>query len=354
MHARLCRWLSAAALCALGASTAAAQAQAPTPPQISVGGLVYTQFVYQLKDSLNHVNNFDVTRAYVNVIGRFSGGLYARVTADIYRNTAAPSNGSLSYRLKYAYAAYTPAHSSLTYKVGQIHTAWLDWEEALWDYRVQGSMPLERGFMTAAGAQNSYVSSSDFGIGVDGKWGPDKVNLQVVVVNGENYNTSPGDKGKDAQARVSFRLKDTDDSSRVGGLRLTGYAQYGKSNGGGQRNRFVGMVSYRTKQITLAGEAAATQDWPTGAANVNGRVYSAYGVYKLTHSKAALLARVDLDDPQAGVDDKQTRIIGGASYQVTPNWRLLVDVDNLSFAGTPTAAQEAVRSQFYFQTQINF
>jgi len=342
------------AVLALCAPPINAQAQAPSPPQVSVGGLVYTQFVYQLKDSLNHVNNFDVTRAYVNVIGRFSGGLYARVTADIYRNTAAPSNGSLSYRLKYAYAAYTPAHSALTYKVGQIHTPWLDWEEALWDYRVQGSMPLERGFMNAAGAQVGYVSSSDFGVGVDGKWGPDKANLQVVVVNGENYNTSPGDKGKDAQARLSYRLKDTDDSSRVGGLRLTGYAQYGKANGGAQRNRFVGMVSYRTKQITLAAEAAATQDWPVAAAQVNGHVYSAFGVYKFTHSKAALLARVDLYDPQAGLDDQQTRFIGGASYQLTPNWRLLVDVDNLSITGTPTPAQEAVRSQFYFQTQINF
>lgn len=353
MHARLSRWLAVAALCTLGASTAAAQAQAPAP-QVSVGGLVYTQFVYQLKDSLNHVNNFDVTRAYVNVIGRFAGGLYTRVTADIYRNTAASSNGSLSYRLKYAYAAYTPAGSKLTYKVGQIHTAWLDWEEALWDYRVQGSMPMERGFMTAAGAQNPYVSSSDFGIGVDGRWGPDKINMQVVVVNGENYNTSPGDKGKDAQARLSFRLKNTNDSSRVGGLRLTGYAQYGKSTGGGQRNRFIGMLSYRTRQITLAAEGAATQDWPTGGVAVNGRVYSAYGVYKFTGSKAAALARVDMYDPQAGVDDKQTRFIAGLSYQLTPNWRLLADVDNLSITGTPTPAQEAVRSQFYFQTQINF
>src|SRR5438067_6294740 len=138
------------AVVATAAGVAQLTAQGSPPPQVTVGGLVYTQFVYQLKDTLNHVNNFDITRAYVNVIGRFSGGLYTRVTADIYRNTAAPSNGSLSYRLKYAYAAYTPEKSLLTYKVGLIHTSWLDWEEALWDYRMQGSMALERGFMTAA------------------------------------------------------------------------------------------------------------------------------------------------------------------------------------------------------------
>ncbi len=323
-------------------------AQAPAPPQVSVGGLAYTQFVYQLKDTLNHINNFDVTRAYVNVIGKFSGGVGTRVTADIYRN----ADGSLGYRLKYAYAAYTPSGSPLTYKVGQIHTPWLDWEEALWDYRMQGSMALERGFMTGTGTQSGYVSSSDFGVGVDGKWGPDKVNFQLTVVNGETYNKAPGDKGKDVDGRISIRVLDTDDSSRVGGLRVTGYAQYGRATGGVERNRFLGMVSYRSKQITLAGEAAVTQDGALGAAA--GHVYSAFGVYKFPHSKAAVLARVDIADAQAGVADRQTRLIGGVSYQLSPNWRLLGDWDYVSFQGTPNPAQEAVRSQALFQTQFTF
>src|SRR5438034_10416501 len=165
--------------------------------------------------------------------------------------------------------------------------------------------------MTATGGQQGYVAAADFGAGVDGQWGPDKVNFQLVVVNGENYNRSPGDKGKDVSARASVRVLDTDDSSRVGGLRVTGYAQYGKSTGGGTRNRFLAMVSYRTKQITLAGEAAATQDGPLGSQA--GHVYSAFGVYKFPRSKAAVLARVDVADPQAGADDRQTRLIAGAS-----------------------------------------
>jgi hypothetical protein len=343
VHARPSHWLPAVALCALGAGSVAAQA--PSPPPWSVGVLAYTQFVYQLKDTANHVNNFDVTRAYVNVIGRFSGGLYTRITADIYRNTDPSSAGSLSYRLKYAYAAYTPAHSPLTYKVGLIHTPWLDWEEALWDYRMQGTMALERG---------GYVSSSDFGVGVDGKWGPDKVNFQLTVVNGENYNRSPGDKGKDLDARVSVRVADTDDSSRVGGLRVTAYGQYGRANGSAERNRLLAMVSYRSKQITLAGQAATTQDGPGGA--TAGHVYSAFGVYKVPRSKVALLARVDITDLQAGVtDDRRTRIIGGASYQLTPNFRLLADWDYLTFqTDALNAANDATRSQALFQTQIQF
>src|SRR2546422_4961464 len=112
------------AVVAAVAGAAPLAAQGSPPPQVTVGGVVYTQYVYQLKDTLNHVNTFDITRAYVNVIGRFSGGVGTRVTGDIYRN---PSDSSLSYRLKYAFATYTPQGSPLTFKVGQIHTPWLDW-----------------------------------------------------------------------------------------------------------------------------------------------------------------------------------------------------------------------------------
>src|SRR6266704_189187 len=281
----------AAVAAAAGAGPLAAQ-QPAQAPQVTVGGLVYTQFVYQLKDTLSHVNNFDITRAYVNVLGKFSGGVGTRLTADIYRNT----DGSLAYRLKYAFATYTPTGSPVTYKLGLLHTPWLDWEEALWDYRMQGTMPLERGFMKPDGTQSAYVSASDFGAGVDGKWGPDKVNFQLTVVNGEYYKAAPGDQGEDV----------------------------------------------------------ATQDRAIGAVGVNGRVYSAFGVYKFPNTKAAVLARVDVADQQAGVADRQTRLIGGVSYQLSPNSRLLGDCDYVSFQGTPNPAQEAVRSQALFQTQFTF
>ena len=124
-----------------------AMAQAPT---VTVGGVAYAQFVYQLKDTANHVNNFDITRAYINVTGKFAYGIGSRVTGDIFRT----ADGSLSYRLKYAYATWNPEKSALTYKIGQMHTPWLDWEEHLWDYRVQGQMAMERA---------GYLSSSDFG-----------------------------------------------------------------------------------------------------------------------------------------------------------------------------------------------
>jgi hypothetical protein len=330
------RTLSLIATAGLGAAPLAAQAPAaPAAPQISVGALTYMQYVYQ--DAPIHANTFDVKRAYVNVIGRFSGGVYARITADIFTN----ADSSRAYRIKYAYAQYTPAGSSLTFKLGEIHTPWLDWEEALWDYRVQGQMALERG---------GYVTSSDFGAGVDFKQGPDRINGQLTFVNGEGYSKGTGDTRKDLMVRASVRVMDTDDSSRVGGLRVTGYGQIGKPTTGGTRNRFLGMVSYRSQAITLAGEFATVEDSVSAAADVKGRVISGFGVYHLPNSKVAIIARVDLTDPNTNVaSNQQTRIIGGVSYQLSPNLRLLADLDRVSFESGITA-----RHQGLFQAQFNF
>jgi len=192
VHARLTYPFVAAAMLGGLAVRAAAQQPAAQAPQVTVSGVSYLQYVYQLKDTANHNNNFDVTRAYLNVLGRFSGGVSTRITADIQR--VGGGDNSLRYRLKYAFVAYTPQGSSLTYKVGQIHTPFIDWEEALWDYRMQGQMSLERG---------GYLSSSDFGLGVDGNWNADRVNMQVGIYNGESYSGGTGDKMTPAESVAS-------------------------------------------------------------------------------------------------------------------------------------------------------
>src|SRR6266705_2184069 len=333
---------------AAGVGPLAAQQAPPAAPQVTAGALVYGQYLYQLKDSLGagHQNQFSIQRAYINVVGKFSDGVYARLTTDIAPTGA---NANQTVRLKYAYAAWTPNGSDVTYKLGLLHTPWLDWEEALWDYRMQGTMAVDR---------NGYMTASDFGAGIDGKWNSDQVNGQLTLVNGEGYSHGWGDKRKDVQARVSVRLMNTDDNSRVGGLRLYGYAGVGKVTGGGDRNRFIGMLSYRSKLFTLAGEFASTKDTlspVSGSADATGRIISGFGVYHIPRSGAAVIARVDVVDPNTSVSgDRQTRVIGGNSYQVSPNLRVLADIDNLSYETTPTGLQDATRSRGLFQMQFTF
>src|SRR6476469_1314745 len=94
-----------------------AQAQTPAAPQLTVSGTAYAQWNYNLSGG-RHLNAFDVTRPYINFNGKFAGGVSTRVTPDIYRVT----DGSLGYRLKYAYVAYQPNAGNVTYKFGLIQT----------------------------------------------------------------------------------------------------------------------------------------------------------------------------------------------------------------------------------------
>lgn len=339
-----------AALAGFGAVRAAAQT-----PSVTVGGVGYMQYGYQLKDTANHANAFDVTRAYLNVIGKFGGGVSTRITGDVYRTT----DNSLLYRLKYAYVTYAPSATGLSYRFGLTQTPLLDWEEGLYDYRMQGTMPLERA---------GYVTSSDFGLAVDGTWGTDAaVNMQAGIYNGEGYHGALGDQRKDLEARVSVRLMPTDEGGARGGLRLTGFVQYGTPTGGGQRQRFLGMASYKTKQYLLAAEYASTTDssTTTPTASTKGSVLSAYGYARIPNSKFAVLARVDLIDPNTDLADnpnnvaaaaanKQTRLIAGVSYQVSPNLRTLIDIDNNSYSGGTPPGADLTRSTLYFQTQMTF
>ncbi len=339
--------------------------------QVSVGGVGYVQYQFALANdtlaadsAIHHINNFDITRAYINVTGRFAGGIATRVTADIFN--AGAIAGSRAFRIKYAYVTWTPNSMPLTFKIGEMHTPFIDWEEGLWDYRMQGTMAMER---------NGYMSSSDFGVGVDGKFQADRFNFQAGLYNGETYSGALGDQRKDIQARASFRVLDTDDGTRVGGLRVTGFAQLGMPSSGGRRQRLLGMVSYRSMDLTLAAEFAVTRDSTTGGNVVpgggggagpvalrNGRVISAFGVCHFKGTRVSLLGRVDLVDPNTSgtvTGDRQTRVIAGASYQLAPNLRLLADVDMLSFESgfTPTAANYAAyvaRQSLFFHAMFTY
>ena len=322
---------------------------APSP--VRVGGVIYAHYLYLPADEADGANNFDIARAYLNLTGAFGHGVSGRITADIYR----PGDGSLTYRLKYAYAAYTPKASGLTFKLGQIHTPWVDFEETLWDFRMQGTIALDR---------NGYLTSSDFGAGVDGSWGTDAVTAQLGVYNGEGYNRTPGDKYKDVAGRMSVRLLPSDDPSRTGGLRVSAFGHHGVPTGGGVRDRALGMLSYRSKLLTLAGEYAITRDRaddpiPPAVPDPEtrrGEVVTAFAVLRIPDTPVMLISRVDVVNPDVLTSgDRRTRYIGGVAYQVSPNLRLLADIDHVSYEdGAPTPNLEAARTQALFQASLSF
>ncbi len=327
-------------------------------PTVTVGGTGYLNYSYQLDTDSSLANpargnNFDVDRSYITLRARFDKGLSARITTDVDGRRAA--SNQLTFRLKYGYLGWDPAGSPLGFKLGMINTPVIGYIEELWGYRMQGSVALDR---------SGYLTSSDLGLSVDGSWAGDAVDLTAGIYNGEGYSRAPGDQYKDLAARVSVRLLETDKGGATGGLRLTGFALVGKANGGGDRQRFLGMLSYQDSRVSLGLEYAVTQDSTAAdAPETKGRVLSAWGVYALPSSPLALLARVDRHDPNTEVDPagpdlasgERTRVIAGVSYQATPEVRFLVDADLLSLEhGSPNNAFNASRRTLYFHTEFKF
>ncbi|MGH7583834.1 MAG: hypothetical protein ACREL5_11465 [Gemmatimonadales bacterium] len=215
--------------------------------------------------------------------------------------------------------------------------------------------------------RNGFFPSSDFGIGADGTWSGDAVNMQVGIFDGEGYSNAPGDPGKDVEGRVSFRLAKTNLANKVGGVRLTAFGQVGKATGGGSRSRFIGMLSYKSKQLTLAAEYGLRQD-STGAntPKQKGAALGAYAILNIPNSKAALLVRYDNFDPNtdstsAGSPtvgntaiDKQSRIIAGVSYAIAPNLRVMLDADINSLQYGSSNAFKVANQNLYFHTEFTF
>src|SRR5215216_2052502 len=111
------RMVLALATCLSLAASAAAQSPqvpqpatpAPTPapqpdfPIIRIGVLSYLQYDAELENRSGY-NNFDVTRAYLNINAQVAKNVRFRFTPDIRRITDGSLAGSLVVRVKYAFA----------------------------------------------------------------------------------------------------------------------------------------------------------------------------------------------------------------------------------------------------------
>lgn len=342
---KIMRW-SAAALALVGALALAPRSG--SAQGVKVSGTVYGQYMYETNQGADstHYNAFDVTRAYVNIRGAFKGGVSTRVTGDIYRD----ANGSINYRLKYAYVGWTPKNSPVTFLFGQVQTPWLDYEEGLWGYRMQGPMALDR---------NHYLNSSDIGLAMEGGFQQHTFDFYAGVYNGEGYHHGESGSSKDVMARASVRLLKSDDMGSRGGLRLTAYGQLGTPTGGGRRNRAMGQISYKSKLFTLATEIAATADSSTTAAtpDVHGVISETFGVLNIPNSKVSLIGRVDIVNPNNKVTgDRRNEYIFGVAYRISPNLRILGDWDKIAYESgyTPTTAENAAASKMFFQLEYDF
>jgi hypothetical protein len=306
-------------------------------PSIKVGAVLYPDYTYTLNpETLDadgnriHANQFNVSRAYLNITGNISHLVAFRVTPDISRetNTASSLSGSLEFRIKYAYAQlnlddWMPRGSYA--RIGIQQTPWLDYAEGIYRYRFQGTMFVEReGYFASAdgGASFHYQLPSNYG------------DVHVGVYNGENYNKAEVNDRKAVMVRATVRPFAS--GAVLRGLRATVFYDADAYVKNAPRNRFIGGLNYEHKYVTLGFEYLDTKDQTSATkAELDGQGYSIWATPKSTMGIEGLL-RFDHLTPNTALDAQvRNRTILGLAYwfphQGSVSSAMMLDYDGQTF-----------------------
>ena len=322
--------LTIALLTALFAAPAFAQSQpAQTPPPaaaepeypiVRVGVLSYLQYDAELKNRDDY-NNFDVTRAYLNINAQVSKNVRFRFTPDIRRINDGSLSGSLVLRVKYAFAQFDNITPKGWIRLGAHQTPWLDFEEGINRYRVQGTMFSER--------EGLIPGSSDFGASyftpLPGGYGE----VHAGVYNGEGFGQPEANKYKSVQVRGTVRP--LPHAGAISGLRVSGFYNAGWYAADRPRRLGIVMGSFEHKHVVGTLEALRATERPTPLrVNVDRTGWSAFVEPRQGPSGLAGILRYDSYDPDDAVDgNAQDRVIaGGAYWFVWPRARLGLVVTN--------------------------
>ena len=150
-------------------------------PKISLGSLMYVQYDWEMTNR-NNYNAFDITRSYINFLTELDKNVKFRLTPDIGAHLTSSGgttnyDGSAIFRLKYAFVELDNLIGDRSWlRIGLHQTPWLDFEESINRYRVQGTMFSER--------IGVVPGSADFGIGYLIKFLGDFGEFNTSIVNG--------------------------------------------------------------------------------------------------------------------------------------------------------------------------
>jgi hypothetical protein len=365
----------AMALWALASSAGLASGQVTpaagyTPPDdtqsIRVGAVIYYDFTTTTEPKSTDSDGnkfspsvFNVSRAYINVTGNISHIVAFRITPDVSRETGTGSslNGSLTYRIKYAYAQFnlndwTGSWKNTWVRLGIHQTPFIDWEEGIYRYRFQGTVFVEReqigGNLTSSDAGASFHTSFPNNFG----------EVHAGFYNGEGYSRAEVNNEKAFQVRGTLRPLAKADSQLARGFTVTAFYDADHYIKNAERNRFVANVIMEHTHFTAGYDFLNGEDRSPSANNslVESQGWSAWVTPFLKEKGNGWegLLRMDRFKPntttQSG-QEKQRAIAGIAYWFPHPGGAataaLLFDFEQLKFDGFPTTLPANATQQRY-------
>jgi len=294
---------------------------------LDFSGVIFADYRYNLSNSADDYNGFNVGRTYINLKGN-KGDWGWRITPDIYRH----SDGSYTYRMKYAWLEKREIFPGATFRFGQVELPWVGPEEHLYHYRYQGTIMVDR---------EHYLTSADLGISLAGKGG--KVfQYAFAFSNGEGYHAPETNKYKTVAGRFAFTPWAGTDSWAKG-LRFSLYQDFGKRAQHDVRTRSIAMISYDSRpfwvglqHVWAKDPAAARLKYdpsviasPMGYAH--GSLWSLWLGGRFAE-KWTVLGRYDRVDPDTNLQsNSHWRGIFGIAYDFTPNVTMMLDSDYVAY-----------------------
>lgn len=317
MTSRIPAILMSAALVLVTSRAAIAQAPAPGAaappaeaaqyPTVSVGVLSYLQYAAELENR-DGFNAFDVTRGYLNVNGRLARNIRFRLTPDLRRIAQGSEAGSLAFRLKYGFIQFDNVlRPGARLRFGLHQTPWLDFEESINRYRLQGHMYAER--------EGLVPGSADFGVGYFTPFPHGYGEVEFGVYNGEGFTQPDTNKYKSVQARVTVRPFPGHAVAK--GLRLSAFYDRGAYAADQPRRHLIVMGSYEHDHVVATAQWLTATERPTLtlARDVDRGGYSLFLEVRQGMKGWAGIARLDRFDPDRDLaDNERRRLIAGVAY----------------------------------------
>ncbi|MEZ5316579.1 MAG: porin [Vicinamibacterales bacterium] len=364
MTDRVSRWLVFVVLLGLP-SVAAAQGASGSNPDaqsIKVGGTIFYDYTYTREPKSTDAdgnrispNAFNVARAYLNITGTLSHVVSFRITPDAKRETGIGSslNGSLTFRLKYAYAQFNmddwmPAGTQI--RVGIIQTPFIDSQEGVYRYRFQGTVFAER---------DGGMSSADAGVSIKTPLKGNYGDVQVGLYNGEGYSKAESNDQKSIQLRATIRPLPNAEGP-VRGLRVTAFYDADHYQQNAERRRFIAAGMFEHARLNAGVDFMVGRDQPSVSVPVTDSKGVSFFVTPFFHEKGngwEGLFRFDHWDADTDVAGTQNRIIVGGAYWFphpggSATAALLFDYERVSYADFAIAP--ARQQRFAVHGLINF
>ena len=347
------RALSLGALVLAAAVASAADEAKPAPSySIKVGSTIFTDFTYQeapkvidADKNAVHKSEFEVRRAYINVVGTFSDLFTVRVTPDIATRLSTTASGlpadarvgtsfdgSLVLRLKYAYGQVNLDRAGAWAKggwvrLGQQPTPYFDAIEGVYRYRFQGTTFVER---------TGLLSSSDVGLSARASAPGGYGDVHLGFYNGDTYTRGEANGQKAFQARASVRPLPR--HAFLKGARVHAFYDHDSPVAGGARERFVATFTFEHPRANLGFDFLAAEDRASGLASATTAESRGYSVWLTPRTSFGLeaLIRFDHFEPNRATGGAKRETIAGVAYWFPARnspltAALLLDYDGIAY-----------------------